>query len=873
MSKERRDSPQQSEIGPSRPSVNQANTPPTSDDTTTDAGQRVCVSEDEQDGRTYTRPQEVDGYSLYRALARQLIGEPEKYTSIRDSLFSALDCPDLRPNNHIFPVVAHALKVHLRVYESISEDGETRNLLVESGASYATECTLLRSGSVRGTCRFSSVLPDESGKQLIDYLQATKARIQAQSKLPTNQQDWKGVKLKEIAWTWRRDNTISYKPWEFRCHNEYKVDSRDIEKLGESPLNRMQVFVVTVNDPLQLRSALELMSEALQRAPYQQREDLADKLPGYEAKKMVDDGRLEELVSVLTIAVGRHFFLLVNVLHMLQTANKDTVPELAYFYGKTVFNPELAKLWWNPQSDFSVLDATIAHMYQGTVRPPFSHKPYREDARSITPVFRISNGYLNTNRPISLTFPTDHVDCVLHEIGYNEQGLSCPCKLGNFDLAALIDHISDSSDKHAFYQNLGGLGMVTDDDAMGYNIGDVAGQNLIFELLLSSDDKRLVASCLSNYRQGYAEHCPNRTIKQHLSKLTSRCGTPLIEDNPRMYKSAPLKHERFLTNPGFWKTEKLSFFEHEQRLRVQGRVSAELGKPPAVTTYDLYSTPDRYIYSWPSSVAEEVLNQLFDATKFWLPPVCVQQPLRSEGEEAEAAVRTPYDNPIVRAGTSHAQALVEFLQSPHAANAAPPPGFGADVGSTDGLPWFIRPQHVPGRGLGLARDIFEAFKNRSTSNGSLLGPRKLVRHIMPRPKPNEEHDTIKHVGDLGPPDPADPLAWDKDPISGSWGAAHTLRSQLRMAVEKEIETNRKEGLPYRFDIHDVFDPEGREYRRRVEGAAPWNRPQLPDVPKTNEDGTWKSIATVALDTVIATARWYQDHAGFQEVTKGRTKKK
>ncbi|KAK5012842.1 hypothetical protein LTR60_004172, partial [Cryomyces antarcticus] len=504
-------------------------------------------------------------------------------------------------------------------------------------------------------------------------------------------------------------------------------------------------------------------------------------------------------------------------------------------------------------------------------------------------------------------------------------GLSCPCKLGNFDLAALIDHIcrihlyhvnyedgagkspwtkhrdrfnydnllscfltgdrlypllqkmksaaADSSDKHAFYQNLGGLGMVTDDDAMGYNIGDVAGQNLIFELLLSSDDKRLVASCLSNYRQGYAEHCPNRTIKQHLSKLTSRCGTPLIEDNPRMYKSAPLKHERFLTNPGFWKTEKLSFFEHEQRLRVQGRVSAELGKPPAVTTYDLYSTPDRYIYSWPSSVAEEVLNQLFDATKFWLPPVCVQQPLRSEGEEAEAAVRTPYDNPIVRAGTSHAQALVEFLQSPHAANAAPPPGFGADVGSTDGLPWFIRPQHVPGRGLGLARDIFEAFKNRSTSNGSLLGPRKLVRHIMPRPKPNEEHDTIKHVGDLGPPDPADPLAWDKDPISGSWGAAHTLRSQLRMAVEKEIETNRKEGLPYRFDIHDVFDPEGREYRRRVEGAAPWNRPQLPDVPKTNEDGTWKSIATVALDTVIATARWYQDHAGFQEVTKGRTKKK
>ncbi|TKA81354.1 hypothetical protein B0A49_00261 [Cryomyces minteri] len=727
---------------------------------------------------------------------------------------------------------------------------------------------------------------------------ATKAQIQTQSTLPTNQQDWRGVKLKEIAWTWRRDNAIRYKPGEFRCHNEYKVDSRDVEELGESPLDRMQVFVVTVNDPLQLRSALELMSEALQRAPYQQREvsissdrtkkgkllphvsvdcefvklpkDLADERPGWEAKRMVDDGQLEELVSVMTIAVGRHFFLLVNILHMLQTANKD--PELAYFYGKTVFNPELAKLWWNPQSDFSVLDATIAHMYQGTVRPPFSHKPYREDARSITPIFRISNRYFNTTRPTSLTFPTDHVDCALHEIGYNEQGLSCSCRLGNFDLAALIDHVcrihsyskyndngagkspwtkhrdrfnydsllscflkgdrlypllqkmksaaANSSDKHAFYQNLGGPGMVTNDDAMGYNIGDVAGQNLIFELLLASDDKRFVASCLSNYRLGYAEQCPNRTVKQHFSKLTSRCGTLLIEDNPRMYKSAPLKHGRFSSNLGFWKTEKLSFFEHEQRLQVQARVSAELGKPPAVTTYNLYSAPDRDNCNWAPSVAEEALNQLFDATKFWLPPVCVQRPSLNAGEEAEAAVRTPYDNPIVRAGTSHAQALVEFLRSPHAANAAPPPGFGADVGSTDGLPWFVRPQHVPGRGLGLARDIFEAFTNRGTGNGSLLGARKLVEHTKPRPKPIKEHDSIKHLGNLGPPDPADPYAWDKDPIDSSWGAAHTLRSQLRMAVEKEIETNREEGLPYQFGIHDVFDPEGRDYRRRVEGAAP-----------------------------------------------------
>jgi hypothetical protein len=53
------------------------------------------------------------------------------------------------------------------------------------------------------------------------------------------------------------------------------------------------------------------------------------------------------------------------------------------------------------------------------------------------------------------------------------------------------------------------------------------------------------------------------------------------------------------------------------------------------------------------------------------------------------------------------------------------------------------------------------------------------------------------------------------------------------------------------DHTDIFDPEGREYRRMVEAAAVWNKPVLNFVPETDPGGEWKSVATETLKELDA----------------------
>jgi len=213
-----------------------------------------------------------------------------------------------------------------------------------------------------------------------------------------------------------------------------------------------------------------------------------------------------------------------------------------------LFRREYLKVWWNYGEDFKVLDATIAHMFQGTPRERFLDHPYDKPAQWIQPTFKISSDHYGGERPRNLTFNKDQVDCPFHLPDGNDLDMTCPCRLGNVDLSTILDHIcrelnlqtgidhnsqSDSGEREkrwfvakkfnsyralldnllgkdrlypllyhlkeaprfsgdvgGFYESLG-PGMEVDSNKMEYNIGDVVGIALIMRFLTTTDDRKL----------------------------------------------------------------------------------------------------------------------------------------------------------------------------------------------------------------------------------------------------------------------------------------------------------------------------------------------------------------------------------------------
>lgn len=370
----------------------------------------------------------TDGYTLYRALARQVIGFPFRFQDIRNAvlqfylrvyanerhplldelrrheaaaranrdrryeLFALLDCPDLGPNEHVLWIVAYALKLRIDVFESISRDGEPRGLIHSVGPQDRPISTLVRRENRRATFdrdeiigtpfRFEALLPDESGKALIQYLdsQRTEART-----------DPSALQIRQMSWAWVQSRDRA----SWTCFNEFRRESKVEDLEYDDVRDRMDTFAVVVNESRHVLPALELFREALRRAPNQRRwvrhsqnqeagfmlphcsvdaefvkmeRDMAEECARtYDPspKDAVHEGLLEELCSVLTFAVGRHFFLVFNLVHLLETSGKLTVPALTTLFRETIFNKDLLKLWWNPQSaDIAVLDGTIAHMFR-----------------------------------------------------------------------------------------------------------------------------------------------------------------------------------------------------------------------------------------------------------------------------------------------------------------------------------------------------------------------------------------------------------------------------------------------------------------------------------------------------------------------------
>lgn len=101
----------------------------------------------------------------------------------------------------------------------------------------------------------------------------------------------------------------------------------------------------------------------------------------------------------------------------------------------------------------SVLDATIAHMYQGTPRDKFKKTDWKtEKEHWIHPTWKIHSGRYESCRPQHLVFPRFRAkvdSCDLHnnkpdhpQTRLNAQGLSCPCKsTGNVDITTVVEFL------------------------------------------------------------------------------------------------------------------------------------------------------------------------------------------------------------------------------------------------------------------------------------------------------------------------------------------------------------------------------------------------------------------------------------------------
>lgn len=234
--------------------------------------------------------------------------------------------------------------------------------------------------------RFDSLILDESGALLVDYLLSVKY---------TNQL----FDMREIIW-WRdryntewTDNRIlsalnerdtrtgipgpPEQSREYKCYNEYLPVSillrtifilLSFMQVGErwpkpdlrSRIDSFTVFTVSVTMPQQIRSALDLMDEALKRAPAQELpvayqdagnlrplkryigvdaefsavqlsdELLEQEINGKDSRcvRQIENGVYEGLCTVLTIAADRHLAFSFYILHMLQNAEASTVQEV-----------------------------------------------------------------------------------------------------------------------------------------------------------------------------------------------------------------------------------------------------------------------------------------------------------------------------------------------------------------------------------------------------------------------------------------------------------------------------------------------------------------------------------------------------------------
>lgn len=199
--------------------------------------------DDDADGKD----DEVDGLSLYRALARQHAGDPSKYVSvmngvldlylrmwahpnhpdskrIRDldgleygrlkTFFNALACPDaIEPDRYgeVVGFIADALNIRIGTWTRGPGAGASPISVSEHGRPRFPIYHVLRSqrahpgpeSSAEQIFRFDSLLEDESGTALMDFLESQKNAMDREKRGETQTTVYNGLQLKKLCWWWQ----------------------------------------------------------------------------------------------------------------------------------------------------------------------------------------------------------------------------------------------------------------------------------------------------------------------------------------------------------------------------------------------------------------------------------------------------------------------------------------------------------------------------------------------------------------------------------------------------------------------------------------------------------------------------------------------
>ncbi|KAK7538738.1 uncharacterized protein J3D65DRAFT_602719 [Phyllosticta citribraziliensis] len=436
-----------------------------------------------------------DGRAIYRALARQILGDPRNFNYILNEVLHHYLRAWLNPKHPFHKTYRLYDNQVVNFYIYLSRPGHSKlpdilaRVLTVTSNALRTEIIVRRSNdeekigvalSRHMQCRileqerhkemiYSSLILEDTGQDLINYMSAFKAQSQQ-------------LDIREIKWWWDSANP---RPTTFFSANEFAPSTGSNANLvppivgqtwqdesGNSVFPAIfSNFVVSVKTPDQIKPALDLLFKILPLSPGQDipfnnsksfRSTLKGRiLPyvGIDAEfKLVSDNKdlteevlekmkgddgpeAENLCTVLSIAVDRHVTFCFYILHMLQNPRQDTVSRLRDLWNRVIFNKGLLKIWFNFQSDISTLDNTIAHLYQSTERKPCKHP---KSEAWLRPRFRLSHPLFQNKRPRNLFFPSESLDCQFHlnaPIEQDKRKMYCPCRHGNLDLEAILAHV------------------------------------------------------------------------------------------------------------------------------------------------------------------------------------------------------------------------------------------------------------------------------------------------------------------------------------------------------------------------------------------------------------------------------------------------
>ncbi|KAK8249666.1 hypothetical protein IWZ00DRAFT_278803 [Phyllosticta capitalensis] len=444
----------------------------------------------------------VYGRSIYRGLARQLLGDPGNFNDIigevlhhflrvffnpqhplhgqyrlfdEKNFYYNLSRPDLSDSRDTLlkalKIISNALRIEIILHENDSK--KYLNTKIGSTFENHAQCRLFIRRREMHYVAFS-MIPEDSGQDIINYM-----RLQN-----TIGEGWI-LNIKRIKWWWNPESDST----NFECANEFVSEAN----FDSTPPLRTSLpdasgkcgypavfsnFVVSVKTPIEIKPAMDLLLNILPLSPGQgipvnvdlskaDRKTHATKgrlLPyvGIDAEfKLVshdktisekdlqnmanDDGsEAENLCTVLTIAVDRHVTFHFYIFHMLEEGYMDTVSELEYLWRKVIFNEEILKIWFNFQSDITVLDNTIAHLYQGTAREPYYLTPGPgRQMMKIEPRWRLTRPQFRGQRPGEFIFSNVDTCCPFHKPREKGTGrdIACPCRTRNLDLETIIAHV------------------------------------------------------------------------------------------------------------------------------------------------------------------------------------------------------------------------------------------------------------------------------------------------------------------------------------------------------------------------------------------------------------------------------------------------